>query len=215
MYYSLEERTSRGTCISRAVSFGPEGPFVDRSASPFLCQSGGSIDPSPFVAADGSAWLLWKAEQFYAGGRRTIYSQRLAPDGMSLVGPAVPLLSSGQGWERGVVEGPSMVSAGGRHLLFYSGGDWNSAGYAVGYAECAGPAGPCLQPLDRALFTGGDGLSGVGGQEPFVDLHGRLRMILHGWAGAEIGFPNPRRAYLADLDVSGAEPVITRRRVGG
>ena len=44
-----------------------------------------------------------------------------------------------------MVEGPSMVLAGDRHLLLYSGGNWNSAGYAVGYAVCDGPAGPVLQ----------------------------------------------------------------------
>ena len=149
-----------------------------------------------------------------SGGPRTIYSQELAPDGMSLVGPAVPLISSDQRWETGVVEGPSMVLAGDRHLLLYSGGNWNSAGYAVGYAVCDGPAGPCAKPSGRPLYGGGDGLSGTGGQEPFRDLDGRLRMIYHGWAGAEIGYPNPRRAYLADLDLSGPTPRIARVRIG-
>ena len=41
MYYSVEDRRSRGTCISMAVAFSPAGPFIDRSTSPFLCQSGG------------------------------------------------------------------------------------------------------------------------------------------------------------------------------
>ena len=214
MFYSVRHRRSRGTCISMAVAVSPAGPFIDRSKSPFLCQSGGSIDPSPFVDTDGTPWLIWKAEQFVSGGPRTIYSQELAPDGRSLVGPAVPLISSDQGWETGVVEGPSMVLAGDRHLLLYSGGDWNSAGYAVGYAVCDGPAGPCAKPSGRPLYGGGDGLSGTGGQEPFRDLDGRLRMIYHGWAGAEIGFPNPRRAYLADLDLSGPTPRIARVRIG-
>jgi beta-xylosidase len=215
MYYSVQDRRSGGTCISRAVAFSPAGPFTDTSTGPFLCQSGGSIDPSPFVDADGTPWLVWKAEQFFSGGTRTIYSQQLTPDGLGLVGPAVPLIHADQGWETGVVEGPSMVLAGDRHLLLYSGGNWNSAGYAVGYAVCDGPAGPCTKPMNGPVFRGGDGLSGTGGQEPFVDLYGKLRMVFHGWAGAEIGYPNPRRAYLADLDLSGTAPRATRVRIGG
>jgi hypothetical protein len=215
MYYSLEERHSRGTCISKAIAFSPAGPFVDNSASPFLCQSGGSIDPSPFVDADGTPWLIWKAEQFFAGGTRAIYSQQMGDDGLSLVGPATRLITSGQGWETGVVEGPSMVRSGDRYVLLYSGANWNSAGYAVGYAECDGPAGPCTKPTGRPVYRGGDGLSGAGGEEPFVDLEGHLRMVFHAWAGAEIGYPNLRRAYLADLDVSGPAPRVTRVRIGG
>jgi beta-xylosidase len=215
MYYSLQDRRSRGTCISRAVATSPAGPFVDDSTSPFLCQSGGSIDPSPFVDADGSVWLVWKAEQFYAGGSRAIYSQRLSASGLELEGPATPLIESDQAWEDGVVEGPSLIRDGDRYLLFYSGGDWNSAGYAVGYAVCTTPAGPCTKPRRGPLYRGGDGLSGTGGQEVFADLAGGLHMVMHGWAGAEVGYPNPRRAYLADLDLDGPEPRITRRRIGG
>ena len=39
-------------------------------------------------------------------------------------------------------------------------------------------------------------------------------MIYHGWAGAEIGYPNPRRAYLANLDLGGSAPRIARVRIG-
>jgi hypothetical protein len=215
MYYSLQDKRSHGTCISRAVATNPAGPFVDDSASPFLCQTGGSIDPSPMVDADGSVWLVWKAEQFFRGGNRTIYSQRLSPDGLTLEGPATPLINADQRWEAGVVEGPSMIRDGDRYLLFYSGGDWNTAGYAVGYAVCTTPAGPCTKPRNGPLYSGGDGVSGTGGQEVFTDERGRLRMIMHGWAGAEIGYPNPRRAYLADLDLGGPEPRIIRHRING
>jgi len=215
MYYSLQDKRSHGTCISRAVATDPAGPFVDDSTSPFLCQTGGSIDPSPFVDANGSVWLIWKAEQFFPGGTRTIYSQQLSADGLHLEGPATPLISADQRWEGRVVEGPSMIRSGDRYLLFYSGGDWNTSSYAVGYAVCTTPAGPCTKPRNGPIYSGGDGISGTGGQEVFTDKDGRLRMIMHGWAGAEIGYPNPRRAYLADLDLSGPEPRIIRHRING
>ena len=51
-------------CISRATSTNPAGPFVDDSASPFVCPyaQGGAIDPSIYVRSDGTAWLLWKSD---------------------------------------------------------------------------------------------------------------------------------------------------------
>jgi len=53
-------RTAERQCISRAVSDNPAGPFVDERSEPLVCQLelGGSIDPSPFVDADGTPYLL-------------------------------------------------------------------------------------------------------------------------------------------------------------
>ena len=51
-------------CISRATATDPTGPFVDDSSSAFICpiDEGGAIDPSVFVASDGTPWLLWKSD---------------------------------------------------------------------------------------------------------------------------------------------------------
>ena len=77
-------------CISRATSANPAGPFVDDSSSAFVCpvSKGGAIDPSVFVAADGTPWLLWKSDGDCCSLPTTIYSQQLSPDGLSVVGPA-------------------------------------------------------------------------------------------------------------------------------
>ena len=55
---------SSAMCISRATSANPAGPFVDDSSSAFVCPlaQGGAIDPSVFVAPDGTPWLLWKSD---------------------------------------------------------------------------------------------------------------------------------------------------------
>src|ERR1700686_1478860 len=64
-------RTSSGSRPGRAASRPPIGPFIDTSAAPFACQTtlGGSIDPSPFVNADGTPYLVWKSTG--AGGQPT------------------------------------------------------------------------------------------------------------------------------------------------
>ena len=54
----------------------PGGPFIDRSSRPLECQKslGGSIDPSVFVASDGTPYLVWKSG---GPGSSAIWSQQL------------------------------------------------------------------------------------------------------------------------------------------
>ena len=111
-------RSSSAMCISRATSSSPSGPFVDDSTSAFICPTaqGGAIDPSVFVAADGTPWLLWKTDGDCCGLPTTIYSQQLSADGLSTAGPPHRLIGATQAWEGNLVEGPSMVESGG-HVL--------------------------------------------------------------------------------------------------
>lgn len=203
-YYTARESASGRQCISRAVADHPAGPFADGTDEPMVCQAdrGGSIDPSPVVDADGRAWLLWKSER-----PAEIWSQRLSDDGLALTGEPVRLLEVDQAWEGTVVEGPSMVVVDGDHHLFYSGNDWNSANYAIGWAACESPSGPCRKG-DGPVLRSGDGLAGPGGQELFRDADGRLRMAYHAWLDGEVGYPNRRLLQLATVGFDAGRPVI-------
>ena len=138
-------------CISRATSSSPSGPFVDDSSSAFVCPvaQGGAIDPSVFVDAGGSPWLLWKNDGDCCNLATTIYSQQLTSDGVSIVGPAHRLVGASQAWEGGLVEGPSMIRSGNDFWLFYSANLWGSDGYGIGVARCSSVTGPCAKPLDQ------------------------------------------------------------------
>ncbi|HEY7948835.1 MAG TPA: family 43 glycosylhydrolase, partial [Acidimicrobiales bacterium] len=96
---------SSAMCISRATSSSPAGPFVDDSSSALVCpvSQGGAIDPSVFVASDGTPWLLWKSDGDCCNQPTSIYSQQLSTDGLSVVGPAHRLIGASQSWEGGVV----------------------------------------------------------------------------------------------------------------
>ena len=155
-YYTVRDAASQRQCISRAVSGTPAGPFVDDSAGPLVCQitDGGSIDPSPFVDAEGRAFLLWKSEG-RGGTPPTIWSQELATDGLALTGVARALLVADREFERGVIEAPNLVQEAGGYYLLYAAADWNSRSYAVAYAGCAGPAGPCVKPADGRVLASG------------------------------------------------------------
>ena len=79
MYYTAHDRRSGLQCIGVATSANPQGPYVDPSAKPLICQTtiGGSIDPDPFVDDDGSAYLLWKNDGNCCGSPTQLWSQRL------------------------------------------------------------------------------------------------------------------------------------------
>jgi Glycosyl hydrolases family 43 len=201
-YYTVRDAGSRQQCISRAVSATPAGPFVDGSAGPLVCQipDDGSIDPSPFVDADGRAFLLWKSEG-RGGAPPTIWSQELSADGLALTGGARALLAADRVFERGVIEAPTLVHEAGGYYLLYAAAGWNSRSYAVAYAGCAGPMGPCLKPGDGRVLASGPRLAGPGGAEVFRDTAGSPWVAFHAFSEPDVGYPSSRYLHIARLRV--------------
>jgi len=191
LYYAVHHEAAGRQCISVATADDPAGPFVDRSAGPLIFQAerGGSIDPSPFVDTDGTAYLLWKSDDNAAGYTPSLWGAPLEADGHSLAGEPVELLRAGAAWEKPLVEAPSLVRVGDLYVLFYSGGWWESDNYAIGYATGAGPLGP----FERATDTGpwlasGPGMAGPGGAEVFTDAAGDWRIAFHAWTPPQVGY---------------------------
>jgi hypothetical protein len=210
LFYAVRHRESGRQCISVASGGSPAGPFLDASTGPLVCEldDGGSIDPSPVVAPDGTAYLLWKAEGETAGGRATLRGRRLAADGLTLVGATATLLGVDQAWEGRTVEGPSMVPAGGSFLLLYSANRWDSASYAVGAARCDTPLGPCRKVPGPVLATSGT-MTGPGGAEVFLDREGRRRVAFHAWDGDAIGYPDSRFLHIGSVTDAGSRVTVS------
>jgi hypothetical protein len=209
-YYTVRDAASHRQCISRAVAATPVGPFHDDSAGPLVCQleHGGSIDPSPYVDTDGRAYLLWKSEGLGGAAAPTLWSQELTADGLGLTGPARPLISVDRSFERGVVEGPSMLRDGDRYFLVYAAGDWNAGAYATAYASCTAPTGPCTKPDDGRVLRSGPQLAGPGGAEVFRDRDGALWAVFHAFSEPNVGYPSSRYMHIARLRVVDGRIVI-------
>lgn len=211
LYYAVVQRGTSQDCISVAVSHEPQGPFVDSSSGPLVCQTslGGSIDPAPFIAASGAPYLAWKSNGG-SGQPATIWSQALSPSGAAMASGSVPaaLLRPSQGWEGSVVEGPAMWVWHGAYYLFYSANNWNSASYALGVASCAGPLGPCNKPLGGPIYASQTNLSGPGGPSVFADANGQPWIAFHAWLPQAVGYPNARLLFLRRLGFSGGVPQV-------
>ncbi|MCP4846153.1 MAG: family 43 glycosylhydrolase [Actinomycetia bacterium] len=192
-------------CIGTAVADSPEGPFVDSSDAPLVCQHelGGSIDASPYRDADGSLWLTYKSDSNapHVGGTARLFSQQLSSDGLELVGSPNQLVVADQAWEMPLIENPDFVRGPDGNLwLSYSAAWWGDSSYKTGLAQCDSPAGGCTKggpwiSTDAAL-TGPGGLS-------FFDHDGVTVAALHSWnAGVTFDEGGFRQLAVASVDWS-------------
>src|ERR1700712_457623 len=213
MYYTTRQHSTGQQCISVATAPTLTQIFVDRSSGPLVCQNsrGGSIDPAPFIDANGSIYLYWKStDKVWFSTYAAIWGQQLSTSRLTAIGSAQRLLVRDQAWEGSTIEGPFMVgvppvstttSRYTKYDLFYSGNSWETAKYAVGYAECTGPLTGCTEVTKSGPWysanVAGTGPNGPGGQGFFTDSAGQLQMAYHAWAG-EVGYggapPRGRRA---------------------
>jgi beta-xylosidase len=211
MYYTTHDSATDRQCLSRAVSPVPQGPFVDSSTAPLVCQTdrGGSIDPSPIVDGDGTPYLQWQSEGTLNGEPPRIWSQQLTADGLNLVGQPSELIHQDQGWEFPIVEGPSMHRIADRYYLFYSANRWQTAAYAIGYAVCASLRGPCSKPTSAPLLASSGSLAGPGGPSVFTDVTGATKLAYHAWTQPDVGYPQgARRLHISTLSFGGGQPAV-------
>jgi beta-xylosidase len=181
MYYSVHMAGGRH-CLSVATATSPANQFVDNSTKPMLCMPNGeTIDPTTVVGPYNLRYMIWKGPD--AKGVATIYSQRLTANGLGFVGPRAVLMKAKPGtWTSYNIEAPAMLFTQNRWFLFYSGGNYWSPKYAVGYATCSGPLGPCTDRSPKTPWVGSHGAAyGPGGESFFVDPNGAIFMAYHAW----------------------------------
>jgi beta-xylosidase len=213
MYYTVRQASSGRQCLSVATSLRPGGPFDDRSSGPLVCQlnHGGSIDPNPFVAPNGTAYLLWKSDDNAIGQATNLWAAPLSLSGLTLAAaPSLMLTEKPRSWQVPVVEGPAMVANGRRYYLFYGANNWDSANAAIGYATCASPLGPCTDASTSSPWLASRGTAvGPSGPAIFIDSTGKTRLAYHAWTGA-VGYNNGgvRSLWIDHLTFASGRPVL-------
>jgi beta-xylosidase len=195
MYYTARdpgtERPdgSGSQCITVAVAATPEGPFVDDSDAPLVCQAdlGGTIDATPFRDADGTLYLIYKNDGNCCALVTRFWGQQLSEDGLVLVGEPVDLgLANDNAWEAHVIEAPWIVARDGTYYLFYSANDYANDRYAVGYATASSVLGPYADAEENPILTtpeedGAHVAYGPGHQSVVTGPDGEPWMIYHAW----------------------------------
>jgi beta-xylosidase len=196
MHYTGRDVQSGRQCLAVAVAEAPEGPFVDESDEPFLCQQdlGGSIDSHPFQDADGRRYLFWKSDGNCCGIPVEMFAAELSDDGLVLESEptVVEGIAVDAPWERNLVEAPTVWLHDETYYLFYSANDYGSRNYAVGYATADDVLGPYEDaeenPILRTEVEQGAGeAAGPGHQSIIVDGDGDPWMVYHAWDSGRIG----------------------------
>ncbi|PWU61595.1 glycoside hydrolase family 43 [Micromonospora globispora] len=210
LYYTVADRSSGRQCVGRAVADKPLGPYRDGSTAPLICQAelGGSIDASPYRDTDGSLWLLWKNDGNAMGVDTWLWSQRLSPDGLRLVGEPTKLLKQTEPWEGNLVEGPFFHRHDGRLFLFFAANAYDKDTYAEGYAVCESPTGPCVKAPENPILKTNAAASGPG-HASIVEKDGRTWLLYHAWPPGQEGSTDPgRQVWLDEVVWQNGKPVV-------
>lgn len=192
LFYAAQRRGVGEWCLSVAVADAPEGPFQDRThgTGPIICQDalGGTIDPHPFVDENGTPWLYFKNNDGMDGpgdeaAVSSVWAVRLSADGTWPISGHHHVMakdSQRHPWQT-TLDNPQMVLRGGVHYLFHTGGDYiGNDTYAIGYARCSGPLGPCYTHPEPLLRSYGD-VAGPGGGTVLRDAEGAWWISYHAW----------------------------------
>ena len=76
--------------------------------------------------------------------------------------------------------------------------------------RCNGPLGPCDRVHSTPVLPSRGGAAGPGGQTPFVDAGGTLRLVFHAWNAGDVGYRGGGERSLRFLPVSwpGGNPKV-------
>ena len=123
-----------------------------------------------------------------------IRAQPIAPDGRSLLGENMIVLSNDQDWEGHLIEGPFVTYQQGRYWLFYAGNDFSTPSYGIGVAVADHPLGPYTKQDEPLLRSTKEWVApGHASVAPGVD--GQPQLFFHAFRPGTSGY-NEFRALL-------------------
>jgi len=214
LYYTARDKTSNKQCVGVATSDKPEGKFRDTNTAPMVCQAqeGGTIDAHPYKDGD-KLYLYYKNDGNCCAMATWLYVQEMTPDGLGLVGDPVRLVRNDRNWEGRVVEAPTMWKHEDKYYLFFSANNYAGFEYAVGYANCQSPMGPCEDapenPILASRMKERPLVIGPGHQTIIEDDDGEAWLVYHVWEVTTAGLRGNRRFMWIDrLTFEGGKPVI-------
>ena len=176
MYFSANEHLFAATADS------PKGPFkqVGSYQMEKLIGNEKCIDSHVFFDDNGKAYVFFV--RFTDGN--CIWQAQLEDDYITpKVGTLRKCFAVSQSWEDKmgrVNEGPNVIKIGKRYFLTYSGNDYRSQDYGVGYATTTNIAsGTWGKYAGNPILCRFDDLVGTGHHSLFYDKEGILRIVFH------------------------------------
>lgn len=182
MYFSANEHLFAATANS------PKGPFTQVGSYQMenLIGDEKCIDSHVFFDDNGKAYVFFV--RFTDGN--CIWQAELEDDYITpKVGTLRKCFAVSQSWENKmgrVNEGPNVLKVGRRYYLTYSGNDYRSQDYGVGYATTTNIAsGTWTKYTANPILCKFDDLVGTGHHSLFYDKEGILRIVFHAHESTE------------------------------
>jgi beta-xylosidase len=97
------------------------------------------------------------------------------------------------------------------YYLFFSGNVYNTINYAVGYATCQSPTGPCEDAAENPILktdTERPPVLGPGHQTVVLDDDGETWFVYHAWAPPVGGQLEKRFVHIDRLTFEDGKPVV-------
>ena len=222
MFYALQVDATGRRCIAYATSAVPEGPYLDPKFMYCSQDPQGSIDPFPWTdTSTGQTLLVWK-DQGLPGvyGQRSWARRITMTDATTVAWSAgsVPmfLFESSASWEIYSAENPSLVRMDDGSIgLFWSGNEWNSANYGVGFARCPELSftwtPQCIRASEAPVMSRRQGERGIGGSSALRGRGGQLLIADHYWGeNLPTSYPTNQRYLVVDrVDIVGGRMVFS------
>ena len=203
MYFSANEHLFAATATS------PKGPFkqVGSYQMESLIGDEKCIDSHVYIDEDSTAYIFFV--RFTDGN--CIWQAQLSDDFITPVaGTLRKCFAASQSWELKmgrVNEGPNVLRNGRRYYLTYSGNDYQSQDYAVGFATTTNIAkGTWSKFGSNPILHRWDDLVGTGHHSFFYDKEGLLRIVFHAHDSEES--IHPRRMYIGTAQFRGTSLVM-------
>lgn len=213
MYFTARDSVSYKQCVAVAVGTQPD-LFTPQGDQPLVCHpnQGGDIDQDVFRDSNGKLYLFYKNDGNCCGLPTNIFVQPLTADGLSVTGQPIKLITNNQVWEGRVIEAPSMFLHDNKYYLFFSGGNYADATYAVGYATCQSVTGPCQQatenPILKSPLNTNPPVIGPGHQA-LLQLGTQTWIFYHAWdVGPDGGRGDIRQLYMDKLNWVNGKPQV-------
>lgn len=180
VYYTARASVTNRLCIGAAAARTPLGPYRDLGR-PLVSAPVTVLDPTFLRDDDGRQYLYWKADAGPGNPSGPICVQELTRDGLHLIGDHWEIARNDLPWEERLVEGPSVMKRDGMYYLFYSGGKFSTASYAVGVARSTSPVAG-FEKRGEPILRGSPRWQGPG-HNSIVSHEGHDYIVYHAWEG--------------------------------
>jgi beta-xylosidase len=183
--FSAKSKASGQNAVGIAFGSSPKGPFLDKGSPLASHPERSTIDAHLVHDAGGKPILVYKSERKKNGDDADlIRAVRLTDDARATAGDPKTILSYGEKWEGGVVEGAWMTKRGSFYYLFYSGNAYCNGTYAVGVARSKSPFGP-FDKKGAPILKSGSRWVGPGHNAITTGPDGRTWIVYHAYKLSE------------------------------